>query len=79
MLSFRHRGVTLDYCPRCSGVWLDGGDVQKVFGLATNGDSGGPTDRPVADDSWAQEAVDAFVREAFDALIQGAIGALLSP
>ncbi|WP_245574376.1 zf-TFIIB domain-containing protein [Desulfovirgula thermocuniculi] len=27
-------GVLLDLCPRCRGVWLDGGELEKVISLA---------------------------------------------
>ena len=25
-------GITADYCPRCCGVWLDGGELAQVEG-----------------------------------------------
>ncbi len=24
-------GVEIDYCPRCRGVWLDGGEMEKLM------------------------------------------------
>ena len=24
-------GVEIDYCPRCRGVWLDGGELEKLI------------------------------------------------
>lgn len=24
-------GVEIDYCPRCRGVWLDGGELEKLM------------------------------------------------
>lgn len=27
-------GVLLDICPQCRGVWLDGGELEKVISLA---------------------------------------------
>lgn len=23
-------GIEVDYCPRCGGIWLDGGELQKL-------------------------------------------------
>jgi hypothetical protein len=76
MRAFRHRGVTLDYCGKCGGVWLDGDDVRKVFGLKEGADS---TRHGAADSSWASGAVDGFIGEALTGLVEGVIGALLSP
>ena len=30
MMSDRH-GVEIDYCPRCRGVWLDRGELDKIL------------------------------------------------
>jgi Zn-finger nucleic acid-binding protein len=27
-------GVEIDYCPKCRGVWLDRGDLDKIIGAA---------------------------------------------
>jgi len=24
-------GIEVDYCPKCGGVWLDGGELQKLI------------------------------------------------
>ena len=29
---FDYRNVELDVCPKCAGVWLDGEEVQALFG-----------------------------------------------
>ena len=29
--STRRHGVTVDYCPRCRGVWLDRGELDKII------------------------------------------------
>ncbi|MCY1126884.1 zf-TFIIB domain-containing protein [Frigidibacter sp. RF13] len=31
-------GVEIDYCPRCRGVWLDRGELDKIIDRATGGD-----------------------------------------
>ncbi|GHC52490.1 TFIIB-type zinc ribbon-containing protein [Neogemmobacter tilapiae] len=35
-------GVEIDYCPKCRGVWLDRGELDKILERA-----GGPTIAPV--------------------------------
>ena len=47
-------GVEIDYCPRCRGVWLDGGEMEKLLERSRGDDifprgeftSDGPTHRP---------------------------------
>jgi Zn-finger nucleic acid-binding protein len=34
MALFHHKGVALDLCRRCGGVWLDGAEIEKVTGRA---------------------------------------------
>ena len=34
VMSERH-GVEIDYCPRCRGVWLDRGELDKILERAT--------------------------------------------
>ena len=34
MVLIHHKGVGLDYCSQCGGVWLDGDEVAKVLGSA---------------------------------------------
>jgi len=29
-------GVELDYCPRCRGVWLDRGELDKIIAVAAS-------------------------------------------
>ncbi len=36
------RGVEIDYCPRCRGVWLDRGELDKLMQVADRDD----------DDEW---------------------------
>ncbi len=40
------RGVEIDYCPRCRGVWLDRGELDKLMQAA---------DRDDDDDEWRRE------------------------
>lgn len=29
------QGVSIDYCPKCQGVWLDRGELEKIIQLST--------------------------------------------
>ncbi len=40
-------GVEIDYCPKCRGVWLDRGELDKVIERAMGGASA-PAAAPVA-------------------------------
>ncbi|HEY8518911.1 MAG TPA: zf-TFIIB domain-containing protein [Gammaproteobacteria bacterium] len=39
------QGIEIDYCPRCRGVWLDRGELDK---LIERSHGGPPPDRPFA-------------------------------
>jgi Zn-finger nucleic acid-binding protein len=32
-------GVEIDYCPKCRGVWLDRGELDKIVALSASGGS----------------------------------------
>lgn len=34
------QGVEVDYCPRCRGVWLDRGELDKIVERSAGGPSG---------------------------------------
>ena len=34
------QGVKIDYCPRCRGVWLDRGELDKIVERSAGGPSG---------------------------------------
>ncbi|MFM7656736.1 MAG: zf-TFIIB domain-containing protein [Paracoccaceae bacterium] len=38
VMSDRH-GVEIDYCPKCRGVWLDRGELDKILERATGADA----------------------------------------
>lgn len=49
-------GVEIDYCPRCRGVWLDRGELDKIIERAAQLDRpAAPAAEPV--DSWADEGL----------------------
>lgn len=41
------RGIEIDYCPECRGVWLDRGELDKIIERA-NGDFAPPQPGPAA-------------------------------
>lgn len=44
-------GVEIDYCPKCRGVWLDRGELDKIIERAAGGATAPitqPTSRPAA-------------------------------
>ena len=43
MMTERH-GVEIDYCPKCRGVWLDRGEIDKIIDRASDA----APSRPVA-------------------------------
>jgi len=34
-------GVEIDYCPKCRGVWLDRGELDKIIDRSPGGDPSG--------------------------------------
>jgi len=38
-------GVEIDYCPRCRGVWLDRGELDKIIERTDNRAQGGRDDQ----------------------------------
>ncbi len=50
-------GVEIDYCPKCRGVWLDRGELDKIIDRsaaqsAPPQDGGGGRDRRMDDDDY---------------------------
>lgn len=39
------QGVEIDYCPKCRGVWLDRGELDKIIDRAASADSGSMSTR----------------------------------
>ena len=45
LLMSERKGVEIDYCPRCRGVWLDRGELDKLLQVADRDDDDRPDDR----------------------------------
>jgi uncharacterized protein len=41
-------GVEIDYCPKCRGVWLDRGELDKIIERGMGGAPAAPAVAPVA-------------------------------
>lgn len=39
-------GVEIDYCPKCRGVWLDRGELDKIIERSLGGPSAAPAPTP---------------------------------
>ncbi len=42
------KGVEIDYCPQCRGVWLDRGELDKLMERAVQEANAQPAPRPAA-------------------------------
>lgn len=40
LLMSERNGVEIDYCPRCRGIWLDRGELDKIIERAGSPESG---------------------------------------
>ena len=48
------QGVEIDYCPRCRGVWLDRGELDKIIERAPAGQAGYGAPAPYAGSPYPQ-------------------------
>lgn len=39
-------GVEIDYCPKCRGVWLDRGELDKIIDRSLGGSAAAPSPTP---------------------------------
>lgn len=47
VMAERH-GIEIDYCPKCRGVWLDRGELDKIIDRAAAAEQGASAREPVA-------------------------------
>ena len=52
------RGVEIDYCPRCRGVWLDRGELDKLVAVAERDDDDRSGDRERGGDRHESDRYD---------------------
>ncbi|MBA2773894.1 MAG: zf-TFIIB domain-containing protein [Nocardioidaceae bacterium] len=70
------QGVEIDYCPRCRGIWLDRGELDKIIDRAPDvavprpGDHGdeqhGSYDQQQRSSSYKKKRKESFLGELFD-------------
>jgi uncharacterized protein len=65
VMSDRH-GVEIDYCPKCRGVWLDRGELDKIIERAASAEAPVPLREPgrAAVQTYAEEPRREPAREA---------------
>ena len=63
-------GVEIDYCPRCRGVWLDRGELDKILERAAGNPRGASQDHRVRTQFGPQKPYrkkkESFLSELFD-------------
>lgn len=48
------QNVEIDYCPKCRGVWLDRGELDKIVERSAGGSPGRAPETPDPDDEHGQ-------------------------
>ena len=48
-------GVEIDYCPKCRGVWLDRGELDKIIERSAGAQDAPPPPRPVSQPLYQPE------------------------
>ena len=48
------QGIEVDYCPKCRGIWLDRGELEKL--MDRSNDPGRSSSRPYGGDATAYES-----------------------
>ena len=63
------QGVEIDYCPKCRGVWLDRGELDKILerGAAEGAAQPGAQDRPPASQAQIEPRYDSHDSDEYPA------------
>ena len=48
------QGIEIDYCTSCRGIWLDGGELEKII------ERSGVDNRKEEKESWWERIIDIF-------------------
>ena len=48
-------GVEIDYCPKCRGVWLDRGELDKIIERSAGAPEAAPAPRPTSQPLYQPE------------------------
>ncbi|MBL7702345.1 MAG: zf-TFIIB domain-containing protein [Ferruginibacter sp.] len=55
LIMSERQGIEIDYCPKCRGVWLDRGELDKIIEKSVSANppaQGGSYDKPKYDDRY---------------------------
>ncbi|RBA23475.1 zf-TFIIB domain-containing protein [Herminiimonas fonticola] len=55
LLMSDRKGIEIDYCPNCRGVWLDRGELDKIIERSTEDDSAPSRPQSRAEPSQGQQ------------------------
>ncbi|MFC0321707.1 MULTISPECIES: TFIIB-type zinc ribbon-containing protein [Olivibacter] len=44
--------VEIDYCPKCRGIWLDKGELDKIINYVDNGQNDEPSESYNSSNQW---------------------------
>jgi len=60
------QGVEIDYCPKCRGVWLDRGELDKIIERSTPAAAPPPPPRQGYEQPYRKKKRGGFLDELFD-------------
>ena len=49
------QGIEIDYCPKCRGVWLDRGELDKLIDRSTQMTAAAPPPRPTGSAPYVEQ------------------------
>ena len=64
LLMSEKKGVEIDYCPECRGIWLDRGELEKIIGQEESRESEEVT--KTKDKNNKKEKKESFLMEIFE-------------
>ena len=64
LLMSEKKGVEIDYCPECRGIWLDRGELEKIIGQEESRETEEVT--KTKDKSNKKEKKESFLMEIFE-------------
>lgn len=64
LLMSEKKGVEIDYCPKCRGIWLDRGELEKIIGQEESRETEEVT--KTKDKNNKKEKKESFLMEIFE-------------
>ncbi|MRU14237.1 hypothetical protein FDP25_02225 [Roseovarius sp. A21] len=59
-------GVEIDYCPKCRGVWLDRGELDKIIDRSSGGEASAPRRDTRGEKRKKRGGIGDFLEDIFD-------------